>query len=149
MFYINEILISSQKYKKRLYDFFYRDVKGSHQVPRTPLFSVTQHHKKRWDTPTPYVWRNYWTAPLTKLTITKTKRDLLYVRSIHWRCSIRKSVLKNFGNLAKNNCVEVCIAVGKLRAVLHSRKKKCNFIFSTETPSKKIAFKKTASKNHV
>ena len=30
MFYVNEIPISSQKQKKRLYDFFYRDVKAFH-----------------------------------------------------------------------------------------------------------------------
>ena len=44
MFCINEIPISSQLYKKRLYDFFYRDVTAFHQVPLTPLFSITQHH---------------------------------------------------------------------------------------------------------
>ena len=30
MFYVNEIPISSQKQKKRLYDFFHRDVKAFH-----------------------------------------------------------------------------------------------------------------------
>ena len=32
--------------KKRLYDFFYRDITDFHQVPLTPLFSVTQHHER-------------------------------------------------------------------------------------------------------
>ena len=45
MFY--EIPISSQWYKKRLYDFFYRDVTAFHEVPLTSLFSGTQHHVKR------------------------------------------------------------------------------------------------------
>ena len=27
------------------------------------LFSVTQHHENLWDSPIPYAWRNYWTAP--------------------------------------------------------------------------------------
>ena len=64
MFYINEIPISSQWYKKGFMIFFYCDVTAFHQVPLTPsLFSVTQHHEKRWDPSTPYAWRNYWTAP--------------------------------------------------------------------------------------
>ena len=69
MFYTNEIPISSQWYKKRLYDFFtltlQRDVFIKYHAP--PLFSVMQHHEKRWDPPTPYVWRNYWTAPQVDL----------------------------------------------------------------------------------
>ena len=32
--------------QKRL-TFFYRDVTTFHEVPLTPLFSVTQHHEKR------------------------------------------------------------------------------------------------------
>ena len=28
----------------------------------------------------------------------KNKKDISYVRSSHWRCSVRKTVLKNFGN---------------------------------------------------
>ena len=39
--------------KKRLYDFFYRDVTDFHQVPLTPLFSVTQHYERCWDPPPP------------------------------------------------------------------------------------------------
>ena len=27
------------------------------------MFSISQHHEKRWDPPTPYAWRNYWTVP--------------------------------------------------------------------------------------
>ena len=34
-----------------------------------PLFSVTQHHEKRWDPPTPYAWRKYWTAPYRNQSI--------------------------------------------------------------------------------
>ena len=52
MFYINivyEIPISSQWYKKTLFDVFDRDVTTFYEVPLTPLFSVTQHHEKRWD----------------------------------------------------------------------------------------------------
>ena len=33
--------------------FFYRDVTTYHNVPITLLFSVTQHHQKRWDPPNP------------------------------------------------------------------------------------------------
>ena len=74
MFYINivyEIPISSQWYKKTLFDVFDRDVTTFYEVPLTPLFSVTQHHEKRWDQttlpspplPSPlYAWCNYWTA---------------------------------------------------------------------------------------
>ena len=40
--------------KKGSMNFFYRDVTAFHQVPLTSLFSVTQHHVKLRDTPTPY-----------------------------------------------------------------------------------------------
>ena len=43
---INEIPVSSQQNKKRLNDFFYRDVTVFHEVPLTPLFSITQHQEK-------------------------------------------------------------------------------------------------------
>ena len=52
MFYINivyEIPISSQWYKKTLFDVFDRDVTTFYEVPLPPLFSVTQYHEKRWD----------------------------------------------------------------------------------------------------
>ena len=44
---------------------FYRDVTAFHQSYgfSPSLFSVTQHHEKRWDPSTPYTWRNYWTVP--------------------------------------------------------------------------------------
>ena len=54
MFYINEIPTRHNSTKKRLYDFFYRDVTAVHQVPFTLLFSVMQYHKKRGNPPTPY-----------------------------------------------------------------------------------------------
>ena len=82
MFCINEIPISSQLYKKRLYDFFYRDVTAFHQVPLTLMFSVTQHHEKHWDPPTPYAWRNYWTAPQVKLTKTYANNHLIGIELI-------------------------------------------------------------------
>ena len=62
MFYIKNISISSQQSKKRLNNFFYRDITVFYEVPLTPLFSVTQHHEKLWDPPNPYVSRSYWTA---------------------------------------------------------------------------------------
>ena len=61
MFY--KIRISSQKYKKRLFDFFYSDVTAFHEVPHTHPCFRPQHHEKRWDPPTPHTWCNYWTAP--------------------------------------------------------------------------------------
>ena len=47
--------------KKALWFSFYRDVTAFHQVHSPSLFSITQHHKKRWDSPTPYPWHNFWT----------------------------------------------------------------------------------------
>ena len=42
-------------------------VKAFYEVPLTPtlppLFSMTRHHEKRWNPPTPYAWRSYWTTP--------------------------------------------------------------------------------------
>ena len=38
MFYIDEILISSQTVQKRIYDFFYRNVTAFHEAPLTPCF---------------------------------------------------------------------------------------------------------------
>ena len=67
MFYINAVPISSQLYRKRLYDFFYRDFTAFHELPFNTLFSVTQHHEKRWYPPISNAWRNYWTAPVLYL----------------------------------------------------------------------------------
>ena len=39
----------------------------------------------------------------TKVIKTKTKKGLSYFRSSHWRCSIRKSVLKNHRNFTEKN----------------------------------------------
>ena len=47
MFYINKIPISSQYYKKRLYDYFFTMTLWSFMKYHSPsLFSVTQHHEK-------------------------------------------------------------------------------------------------------
>ena len=54
---INEITIS----KKRLYDFFTVTLRPFMNYYSPPLFSVTQHHEKHRDPPTPY-------ASLTHLT---------------------------------------------------------------------------------
>ena len=63
MFFINEIPILSQKYKKRLYDFFTVTLRSFIKYHSPLLFSVTKHHKKRWDIPTPYAWPNYYASP--------------------------------------------------------------------------------------
>ena len=53
IFHSNEIPISSQLYKKRLYDFFNHGVTAFHECHSPTLFSVMQHPEKRWDSPTP------------------------------------------------------------------------------------------------
>ena len=63
MFYINEIPISSHSTKKRLFEFFTVTLRSLIKYDSLFLFSVTQHHEKRWDPPTYYAWRNYWIAP--------------------------------------------------------------------------------------
>ena len=45
--------------KKGFMIFFYRDVTTFYQATLTPLFSVTQHNKKRCDPPTLYTLRSF------------------------------------------------------------------------------------------
>ena len=63
MFYINEIPILSQYYKKGSMSFFTVTLWPFIKYDSSPLFSVAQHHQKRWDPPTPYTWRNHSKAP--------------------------------------------------------------------------------------
>ena len=52
MFYINEISTLWQWCKTRLYDFFAMKLLPFIKYQSPTLFSVTQHHEKRWDPPT-------------------------------------------------------------------------------------------------
>ena len=70
--------------KKDFYDFFTVPLQLFIKYHSSPLFSVTQHHGKRWEPPTPYAWRNYWTVPIRNTPVRGNgKQELLFIFISH------------------------------------------------------------------
>ena len=78
MFYIAEIPISSQRFKRRLYDFFYCDITAFHEVQLTLLFFVSNITKNAEIHP-PFVCNVITEQPTIELLYENHKQGLLQV----------------------------------------------------------------------
>ena len=69
--------------KKGFIIFFILTLRPFMKYHSPPLFSVTQHHERRWDPPTCYAWCNYWTSLFIQ-KVSGTPRFCSHLSRLTW-----------------------------------------------------------------